>query len=266
MAQLIMKMDMTPALAAASTAVFQAALARLHVAVESVAINTAAEWQVAIHKAKLWSGEREAYANSVTYRMTGQLRAEVEATYRYADQIEDGRPARDLKQMLNTSDKVRTNKKGLRYLIIPFRHNTPGYTAHANDMPDHVYQAARQLHFSRVTGMGSRLAGHGAWDIANQQPMRVPQARYFWGGRLGAGSMGPNPKGKVDRFAGMVRFEDTSGKGKPKSIYMTFRVMKEGSPGWVIGARPGLKIAQGVSEKMAPIAQQEFVAALKGQI
>lgn len=265
MPQLILKMDMTPLVYAQHDA-FKQALARLHSAVQNVAINTAAEWQTAVHKAKLWSGEREAYAASISWKMTGDLSAEVSADYRYAQQIEQGRPARDLKRMLDTSMKVRTSKTGKRYLIIPFRHNTTGYNAHAPDMPDHVYRQAKKLKPSSVTGMGSRLSGTGAHDIHNQQPIRVPQAKYLWGGRLGAGSMGPNPKGKVDRYAGMVRFLDTSTKGQKKSVYMTFRVMVEGSPGWVIKPQPGLHIAQDVADKMRPHAQEEFLAAIKGEI
>lgn len=264
MANLNLKLDLTP-MVMVSNAVYRAAMERLQQAVRGVAINTAAEWQTAVHKAKLWSGERENYARSITWKMTGDLSAEVSADYRLADQIEHGRPAYDLKQMLNTSMKTRTTKSGKRFMIIPFRHNTPGYTGHSMDMPVHVHQVAKQLSFSRVTGMGSRVSGTGAWDVKNQQPIRVPQAKYFWGTKMPAGSMGPNPKGKVDRYAGMVRFLDTSTKGQKKSVYMTFRVMMEGSSGWVIAPRPGLKIADGVTQKMMPIAQQEFLAAVKGE-
>jgi hypothetical protein len=265
MASLQLKLDMTPVVFAPN-AVLEAALGRLRGAVQMIAANTAAEWQTAVHKAKLWSGERDAYANSISWRMTGDLQAEVTADYRLAYQIEHGRPPYDLKQMLYTSLKTRSTKSGRRFLIIPFRHNTPGYTGHSTDMPVHVHQAAKSLTFSRVTGMTTRASGSGVMDIKTKQPLQVPQAKYFWGGRLGAGSMGPNPKGKVDRFAGMVRFEDTAGKGKPKSIYMTFRVMAEGSKGWVIAARPGQKLAEGVTQKMLPLAQQEFVAAIKGEV
>lgn len=265
MSGLVFKLDMTP-LVAVQNAVYQAALQRLHGAVEGVLVNMAADWQTAVHKARLWSGERTAYADSITWRMTGDLKGEVEATYRLAEQIENGRPSYDLKQMLGSSLKTRVSKKGARYLIIPFRHNTPGYTAHADDMPDHVYAIARTLAQSRITGMGTRASGTGALDINTRKALQVPQAKYFWGGRLDPGSMGPNPKGKVDRFAGMVRFEDTAAKGKPKSIYMTFRVMTEHSKGWIIGPRPGLKLADGLTQKWGPIAQQEFIAAVKGEV
>lgn len=265
MANLILQLDLTPVYLA-QNAVMEAALARLSAAVESVAINGAADWKTAVYKAKLWSGERERYADSINWRMITPLKAEITADYRLADQIEDGRPAYDMKQMLHSSTKVRQNKKGQRYLIIPFRHNTPGNTAHASAMPDHVYTMAKKLKASSITGMGTRASGTGALDIHTKQPLQVAQAKYLWGGRLAPGAMGPNPKKKSDHFAGMVRF-DTSAKGSKakSSSYVTFRIMSETSSGWVIAPRPGLKLAEGVTTKLLPMAQADFLAAIKGQ-
>lgn len=240
-------------------------LARLSEAVGHVSAQTAAVWQEAVHKAKLWEGERQVYADSISWKMTGALTAEVEATYQKADEIENGRPPRDLKRMLDTSLKVRLNKKGSRYLIIPFRHNTPGYTAHASDMPQHVYEAAKALKPSKVLGMGTRPSGTGAWDLKTKGPLQVPQAKYLWGGRLAAGSMGPNPKGKVDRFAGMYRFDTSIGK-KKESTYLTFRVMTETSKGWIVPAQPGLNIAKEVIKQMGPLALEEFKNAAQGVV
>lgn len=252
--------------AAAKNILHGAIIGMLSEAVADVSAQTAAMWQEEVHRARLWVGERDAYANSIAWRMTGALTAEVEATYQQAEQIENGRPARDLKRMLATSLKARVNKKGQRYLIIPFRHNTPGYTGHSTDMPEHVYKMAKRLQMSSVKGMSSRASGTGAFDIHTGKLLRVPQALYNWGGRLPPGSMGPNPKGKVDRYAGMVRMIDTAAKSGPKSTYLTFRVMKEGSPGWIIPAKAGLKIAEGVAKKMQPIAQEEFLSAVKGEV
>lgn len=243
-----------------------ALVGRVHDAIGHIAAATRANWQVAVHKAKLWSGEREAYADSITWKYTGPMKAEVATDYKNAFQIENGRPAYDMKRMLDTSLKVRTTKGGKRYLIIPFRHNTPGHTAHASSMPDHVYAAAKNLVGSAVKGIGTRLSGTGAMDPKTRNPLTVPQAQYAWGGRLGAGAMGPNPKGKSDRFAGMVRMLEQSGKGKPKSVYLTFRVMMEGSAGWVIAARPGMGIADKVTQEMQATAASEIRAAAAGVV
>ncbi|MGL4458070.1 MAG: hypothetical protein ACRCUB_06685, partial [Plesiomonas shigelloides] len=66
----------------------------LNQAVRAVAAQTAANWAQAVYSAKLWSGEKDAYAKSITWKMTGDFTGYVEATYKYAEDIENGRPAR----------------------------------------------------------------------------------------------------------------------------------------------------------------------------
>lgn len=252
----------------------------VHQAVKAITFQTAENWKQAVYKAKLWSGEKDAYANSITAKMTGDFSGLVEADYKHAAAIETGRPPRDLKEMLNTSLKVRRTMDGRRFLVIPFRHNTPGNTAHAQAMPDHVYQEAKLLKASKIIGQGQRESGeftrlspktgmHAAGKPANflsnpatRGAVMVNKNVYAWGQRLLPGSMGPNPKGKVDRYAGMVRFDTSSGKPKD-SAYMTFRVMMEGSSGWVVPAQPGQFIAKQVVAEMEPLAKEAFAAAIK---
>ena len=213
-------------------------------AVNAVAQATAIHWQTAVRQAKLWSGEKDAYAASITYRMTGDFSAVVWSDYRYAQEIETGRPPRDLKRMLQTSMKVRTTKAGTRYLIIPFRHNA-----------DTVPAEAKTMSLSTVVGHGRRLSGTGAWSLKTQAPATVRQRRYNWGDRL----TGPN----VSRNQhGMVRMNTATG-GKKSSAYLTFRVMSEKSRGWIIPAQPGLYIAKGVAETMQPLAEASFAQAVK---
>lgn len=247
---------------AVRAAIYQQVYPLMTEAVKAIAQQTSLNWQAAVQDAKLWVGEKDAYAASIQVKMTGAFSALVWTDYRYAEEIENGRPARDLKRMLDTSLKVRTTRTGKRYLIIPFRHNTPGANATGPSMPAHVYKAARKLAPSSVTGMTQRLSGTGAMDIKTRQHLTVDQRVYKWGGKLPPGMMGPNPKGKADRFAGMVRFQEP-GKKPQYSTYMTFRVMAEGSPGWIIPARPGLKIAEGVVKDMQPTAEEIFREAVK---
>jgi hypothetical protein len=265
MAQLMIKVDLFT-VADVRALVHPAIMANLRGAVEHVASTTRASWQEAVYRARLWSVERDAYAQSITYRMESDTKATVSTDYRLARQIEEGRPARDLKDMLNTSLKVRISKKGRRYLIIPFRHNTPGNTAHAPAMPEHVFTAAKALQHSRILGMGTRLSGTGAFNPKTRKALTVPQANYAWGGRLPAGMMGPNAKGKTDRYAGMVRMLDTSTAGKKKSVYLTFRIMAEGQSGWVVPAKPGLHLVRTVVQAMIPVAKQEFANAVTGVV
>ncbi len=205
------------------------------------------------------AAEKLEYAGSVKVRSINGFEAEIWSDYKYASEIETGRPARDLKRMLDTSTKVRISAKGARYLIIPMRHNTPGNTAHADAMPQSVYDIAKNLSVSSIVGTTTRLSGLNASSLATGAPMTVPQNIYNWGGRLAAGSMGPNPKGKTDKYAGMVRVPEASGG----SGYLTFRVMSERSAGWIIPAKPGLLIVSKVVDEIRPLFDFAMEQALK---
>lgn len=236
----------------------------LNQAVRAVTAQTAYNWTEAVYGAKLWSGEKDAYVKSITWKMTGDFSGEVEATYKHAEEIENGRPARDLKQMLNTSLKVRVNKKGTRFLYIPFRHNTPGNDALASSMPPSVYQVAKNLEASIVTGQTTRVSGLNAMDIKSKQFLTVPQNTYKWGQRLPAGlSPKLQPHHKSDPHAGMVRFNTSTPGGAKSSAYLTFRTMSEKSKGWIVPPKDGLKIAEKVVNDMRPKANLAFQQAIK---
>ena len=214
-------------------------------AVHGIAQATAARWIEAVQRAKLWSGEKDAYAKTIRWSMPTPYSAVVETDYRYAADIENGRPPRDLKMMLNTSMKVQVSKTGMRYLIIPFRHN-------ANTVP----QAARSMSLSTITGHGRRLSGTGAWSLKTKAPATVRQRTYAWGDRLSGDGVAKNQQG-------MVRMNTATGAGKKSSAYLTFRVMSEKSKGWIIPAQPGQHIAKGVSEEMQPFAEKVIAEAVR---
>ena len=192
------------------------------------------------------AAEKLEYAGSVQIRSINGFEAEIWSDYKYASEIETGRPARDLKRMLDTSTKVRISAKGARYLIIPMRHNTPGNTAHAQAMPQSVYDIASQMQSSLITGQTNRLSGLNASNIATKAPITVPQNIYQWGGRLGAVV---SKKGKTDNYSGMVKMKESSGG----STYLTFRVMSEKSSGWIIPAKQGLLIVSKVVDEVRPL-------------
>jgi hypothetical protein len=235
----------------------------LNQAVRAVAFQTAKNWKQAVMEAKLWSGEKDAYVKSITWTMTGDLSAVVQADYRHAEEIEKGRPQRDLKKMLDTSLKVRASKQGVRYLYIPFRHNTPGHGAWAKAMPPNIYEMAKEMAPSTVVGKKQRRSGTGAYDIKTKKFLTVNQNTYQWGGRLPAG-LAPklNPTHKTDPYAGMVRF-NTSTPNAKSSAYLTFRTMSEKSKGWIVPAKPGLFIAKQVVDNMKPLAGAAFTEAIK---
>lgn len=224
---------------------------KLHQAVGAAAQQIHEAWADRVMKAPgIWAPERQAYINSIKWDYTGPFSASVATDYKVADDIETGRPARDMKTMLQTSTKTRQGKKG-RYLIIPMRHNVPGNSAHAPAMPAHIYAAARQLQTSRVTGMTTRVS---ASDHI------VPQSIYQWGGALPAGMAAKSAGHKSDIYAGMRRFNTSSGKSKG-SAYLTFRIMGEWQDGkWVVAAKPGLYIARQLATDSQPAIEQSLLA------
>lgn len=245
----------------------------LNQAVRAVAQQTAAEWQQEVYQAKLWVGEKDAYAQSITWRMTGDFTAVVEATYKHAQAIETGRPAYDLKQMLNTSTKVRRTEDGRRFLVIPLRHNVSKLQAAG------LYGAAKALEASAVIGQGQRPSGEvtylspksGMSKSPKQSPflsslktkgaMMVPQNNYAWGQKLSRADAGEHKWAQ-----NLYRFNTSTPGGASSSAYLTFRVMIEGQTGWIKKAQPGQYLAKKVTDKMQPKAQAAFAEAIKRQL
>lgn len=220
-------------------------------AVAATAEQGAFQWKDEVWKAPLWSVEKQAYIDSIKWEMKGPYEAVITADYDKANEIESGRPARDLKRMLQTSKKTRMamhgKHAGQKYLIIPFRHNTPGGSgegAYAPQMPKEIYAKAKALSPSFMLPPGSvkpatRLSASGH---------TVAQHSYSWGGRLPEG-LAPKlaDHHATDPYSGMVRMRTKKGPFA-KHAYMTFRVMGEWSPGWVVAAKPGLNLAHRVSQ------------------
>jgi hypothetical protein len=263
-----------------------ALLPRLNQAVGAVAQQAMIDWKESVARARLWSGEKAPYVDSIQWKMTGDFSAEVWSEYKYAYEIDNGRPARDLKKMLDTSQKVRRTKDGKRFLIIPFRHNTPGNDAHATPMPDSVWQLAAAMSGSRITGTGRRAAGEITdlnptsgmtplksetrkspylMNLRTQKPVTVASRQYLWGDRLSNRAMKDAGIGLADRrrYKGMVRMDTTSPSGAKSSAYLTFRTMMEGSSGWIVQAKPGLNLVSGVTQRLQPLAEKAFTEAVK---
>lgn len=246
-------------------------------AVRAIAQEAQLNWMEAVKNSKLWSVEKNAYYNSIEIRYPTDLSAEVFTRYTYAAEIETGRPPRDLKLMLNTSSKVRRTKDGRRFLVIPMRHNTPGNTALAPAMPSSIYALAKDMKLSSVTGEGMRPSGEVTnlspkkgmsaahkqapflSNISTKKTFMVPSNSYSYGHRLRSADLKHESKLNQRRYAGMLRMNESTGG----SMYLTFRVMMEGSSGWVIRAKPGLFLAKGVADHLQPIATKALEEAVR---
>lgn len=228
------------------------------------------DWVERIRQSKgVWKGDKERYEDSLRVRMLGDFAGEVWTDLTLAEQIDLGRPERDLKDMLGASLKVRTSSKGYRYLIIPFRHNIPGNNAWGKAMPGKIYLMAKQMSQSHVTGKFMRPTGALVSDPKTKSQMMVPGHTYQWGDKLPAG-LAPKLKSfhATDPFAGMVRMAANTPKAK-SSTYLTFRVMSEApqqARKWLVAPKPGLFIAKTVSEKVEKLAQGAFEYAIQKDI
>ena len=176
-------------------------------AVRAIANQAQYRWKDSVNRARIWSGEKTPYIQSIKIRYLNDLHAEVYSDYRYAQEIDEGRPPRDLKMMLDTSPKVRRTRSGKRFLVIPMRTNMPGNTALAPAMPTSVYDLAKEMTPSEVTGAGLRAAGQdtilsptgGMSAAPTQTPFlsslktkstyMVVQNSYAWRGRLTRSAM-----------------------------------------------------------------------------
>lgn len=239
-------------------------------AVQKMGEQALAQWQAYAAGQPLPTGatiqsRTGSYLRSIRLRSLGDFSSEVISDSPYAEAIERGSPSRDLKKLLNTSMKVRINKQGKRYLIIPFRHGTPGSTGFSSVMTPAVHALARTLMPSRVSGMGQRESGTGAWDVRTRRPYLVPQRQYQWGGRLrpemlrAAGASSRDTR----RMAGMVRFQNPGGG---HGQYLTFRIMTEDSPGWKTKPVPGKWPAKTVSDQIAQMAETVCQSAVMADI
>lgn len=259
----------------------------LNKTVKAIAQQTVADWMTAVQEAKLWSVEKDAYAKSIKWEMTGDFSALVSTDYKYAGDIETGRPPRDLKKMLDTSLKVRRTEGGKRFLVIPMRHNTPKNTAHANAMPGAVHAMAKAMVPSRVLATGQRPSGEvthlspktGMHPSSKQTPFlsnpktkqasMVASRKYAWGGRLTAAMLKDAglTHTEAKRYAGMVKMDTTTPGGAKSSAYLTFRIMMDGQTNkWIVPAQPGQYLARNVAQAMQPKAEAAFKLAVQKTI
>lgn len=218
-------------------------------AVHQLAIEAGKQWAEAILSANIHN--KIDYAKSLRIERYGWADYVISASYPQAKEIEEGRPAKDLKRMLQTSTKTRQGRNG-KYLIIPMRSNTTGNTAHARAMPPHVYARAKTLEPSRLLAPGSKMPA----QRLSASGHLVAQHSYEWGGRLPSG-MAPKlkPSHATDPFAGMVKMGE--GNSSRAAGYMTFRTMSESQNGkWLIPQKPGLHLARGVADQIGRIAPQ----------
>ena len=137
------------------------------------------------------------------------------------EQIQNGMPEFDMKTKYPYGNKSRVSKKGVPYLIIPFRWGTPnkngGARAHfGNTIPLEVYKILQSRKFKQSQRTDE------THPEANYKGKDIERAEYNWGDRINDEDAG--------NANGMVKMKSNTG-----STYFTFRVISAKSPerAWV---------------------------------
>ena len=128
------------------------------------------------------NSSRKQYINSLNIGQVSPTRKYIQLTGSWANMLEEGFGAYDMKPGMLASPKAKVTKKGVKYIVIPFRWGTPGSIGEsevfANVMPRDIYAVARQLRPTITNAQGVKTQKGGSLKM-NQIPAdyRVPQTR-----------------------------------------------------------------------------------------
>ncbi|MBO7518513.1 MAG: hypothetical protein J6T31_05325 [Methanobrevibacter sp.] len=207
------------------------------------------------------------FMDGVTSAMVRSIRAQRNGDFDYTvfsdnRQLEEKTKGRkeveyDMKQTHPYGKKSRVSKKGIPYLIIPFRWGTPNQKgtkrAHFNNfIPQKSYNTAVK---------GLKMSGVDAakkYFEANFKGENIERQGYNWAknGRL------KEDQAWDDRSVGMVRMRDITG-----SSYFTFRIVSAKSPAnsWIYhkDAKPGIDMMGALERTVKPKIDQMISAGIQ---
>lgn len=232
---------------------------------EAALPNTANAFQMAAQYVRnMWtsylSGDQPLngieFMDGVTSAMVRSIRAQRNGDFDYSvysdnRQLEEKTKGRkeveyDMKQTHPYGKKSRVSKKGIPYLIIPFRWGTPNgkgtKRAHFNNfIPQKNYETS-------VKGLNlSAVDSAKKYFEANFKGENIERQGYFWAknGRL------KEDQAWNDRSVGMVRMKDVTG-----STYFTFRIVSAKSPAgsWIYhrDAKPAVDMMGALERTVKP--------------
>jgi len=143
--------------------------------------------------------------------------------------LENGWAGGDMKPGLLGGRNAKVSKKGFRYNIVPFRHQTPGTSGRAGRPMGSTHRA------HGMSGRDAKRLGRAIHAHAKNLSATTshPRTGTAWGKRLSAGlapklTSHTGYRHKTDIFAGMVRQQKTYAAAT-QNTYSTFRVVSENS-------------------------------------
>lgn len=155
-------------------------------------------------------------ARSIKIRRIGDFNISIGTDSLYMERIQNGVAEYDMKDTYPYGKKSRVSKRGVPYLIIPFRWGTPsgngGGRAHfGNTITQEVYAILKSRKF-KMSGRTSKTHGEKNYSGEN-----IERGEYEWGDRVNDKSAG--------NMNGMVRM-----RSHKTSTYFTFRLISANSP------------------------------------
>ena len=160
-------------------------------------------------------------ASSIKIRRNSDFDVNIETDSRYMERIQNGTPVYDMKTTYPYGAKSRVSKKGVPYLIIPFRWGTPnnkgGARSHfGNTIPLEVYKIIGSRSFRRtIQTTETHVEGNYRGEAVVRHNYATEDGVDGWGDRLQA-------DGNAN---GMVKMKSNTG-----STYFTFRIISANSP------------------------------------
>lgn len=196
-------------------------------------------------------------AKSIQVRNTGMFSREIYTEHKLMQQIQDGTPdvEYDMKQTHPYGRRSRMSKKGIPYLIIPFRWGTPNKNGTKRARFNNVIPSATYRTMLKGFEMSSRT--QNTHSEKNAKGENVERSEYEWGSRL---------KLKGDRLDGLVRMLDDAGE-KLKSTYFTFRIISAKSPtnSWIYKreGKPSLDVTSAIQEELQASITEYVIAGIE---
>ena len=196
-------------------------------------------------------------AGSIRIKKNGPFDAEIYTESPHMKRIQEGTPTLDMKTTHPYGKKSRVSKKGIPYLIVPFRWGTPNDKGEArahmvNFITVEAFKTIKKLKPSKklsITDKQGEIIDGPTHTEKNFHGQDIPRQEYEWGGRhTGDGDMD-----------GMVRMR---GKGG----YFTFRVITPESEGWIRRAVPAVDIIGPLENTVRPYVEDMIQAGLEADI
>lgn len=188
-------------------------------------------------------------SKSINIANKGDFHSVVFSNSMYAQRIEDGTPEVDMKEKYPYARKSRISKKGVPYLIIPFRWGAGKEAAHfrGNVVPDYLLNALRKMKTSQ-----KKETTHFE---SNYQGQPIPRAEYNWGGRI------TEEMADDDRQIGLVRMAGGGG-------YFTFRIISAKSPSgsWIRKEVKPIPVSSTIAKNTQKQAEDLMAEAIKTDI